>query len=543
MGSKHENDEMIVAIANGALDERPRPELTSAGLNKNELVRLLVQTMDSLGYERAARLLEQESGTVALSPHMRKLRECVLSGRWDEVEAVFDGISCMFRSEADAGAARFVVYEQQFLELLDGGKTSEALQCLRTNLARWCPETRLLHKLPLLCICSSPEEVRQRADWAGTGMESRIGVLQKLQKYLPPSELLQENRLEVLLDQAVQAQMREARYPYTVQDRVSLFEDLEHCPTRVPRKALFRLDGHADEVWSVAFSHNGQFLASASKDKSLIIWDWAGLQSGRVTESNAIRFRLKGHTCVISLVSWSPDDKHLLSCGKDNSVRLWSIDTGTCVRVFEKHLNQVTACAWMPDGQWFVSAGMDKAIYEWNAWTGECVGAYKASNAVFDMSMTGDGTRLVVICTDNVIQVFDTATKTEVTRMKEKVSITSMCVSVDGEYVLVNTSANDVIGPEIHIWDVGKCEICQTLRDFKQQRFVIRGCFGGRDEMVVMCGSEDGLVYMWHRGSGEVLARLEGHTSTVNAVACNASDPDVFASGSDDKTIIVWGTG
>jgi WD repeat-containing protein 26 len=59
----------------------------------------------------------------------------------------------------------------------------------------------------------------------------------------------------------------------------------------------------------------------------------------------------------------------------------------------------------------------------------------------------------------------------------------------------------------------------------------------------VVCGSEDGMVYMWHRGSGEVLGRLEGHAGTVNCVACSGKEPDVFASGSDDKSVIVWGCG
>lgn len=32
------------------------------------------------------------------------------------------------------------------------------------------------------------------------------------------------------------------------------------------------LDGHTDEVWNIEWSHDGTYLASASKDKSVIIW-------------------------------------------------------------------------------------------------------------------------------------------------------------------------------------------------------------------------------------------------------------------------------
>lgn len=57
--------------------------------------------------------------------------------------------------------------------------------------------------------------------------------------------------------------------------------------------------------------------------------------------------------------------------------------------------------------------------------------------------------------------------------------------------------------------------------------------------MLVLCGSEDHVVYIWERKSGKLIAQLEGHTGTVNTVACSEANENLFASGSDDKCVIV----
>lgn len=521
----------------------PTAALTERGLDRNELVRIIVQAIDELGYPTSARLLENEAGVKAMSQQMQTLRDCILLGKWDQLESVLEQVT-VFKSDADARAARFVLYEQKFLELLEAGHTADALECLRNDLTRLSPDPKLLHKLPLLCMCTTPLEVRNHADWPGAGLRSRTAVLEKLQRYIPASELLQENRLENLLCQTLEQQKRCTMFPDARQGRVSLLEDMVHCEVRVPSKILYCLEGHTDEVLFVQFSHQGEFLASASKDSSVIIWKSHALEEGHCSKDEAIFHRLQGHSEMVSFLSWSPCDKRLLSCGDDRTIRLWNVQTGECAHIFEKHTNQITACAWMPGGKTFVSGAHDFNIFEWNADTGECISWYDVRAHVNDIAVSKDGRMLIATCSNNFIRIFDTRTKEQISSMKESANITSIFLSNDANFLLVNNNSqgdSDMEGPEIHIWSLREKTIIETFEGFKQTRFVIRSCFGGHNQMLVLCGSEDHLVHIWKRRTGDLIAQLRGHEGSVNTVACSEANENLFASGSDDKTVIIWG--
>jgi len=107
---------------------------------------------------------------------------------------------------------------------------------------------------------------------------------------------------------------------------------------QIPRQTWATLEGHVDEVWHIEFSHNGKFLASASKDTTVIIWSVEvslnlvyffkflgcslNITSNDQQQRNAIHI-LTDHEEAVSYLSWSPDDSQLLSCGRDKKVKLW----------------------------------------------------------------------------------------------------------------------------------------------------------------------------------------------------------------------------
>jgi WD40 repeat protein len=80
-----------------------------------------------------------------------------------------------------------------------------------------------------------------------------------------------------------------------------------------------RLDGHSITVNAVAFSFDGQLLATASEDRTVRIWDTSTWQPGWVTV---------GHGASVLSVAFSPDGKTLATGAQDGSIKLWHVETG-----------------------------------------------------------------------------------------------------------------------------------------------------------------------------------------------------------------------
>ena len=80
-------------------------------------------------------------------------------------------------------------------------------------------------------------------------------------------------------------------------------------------QVILELKGHTQEVNSVAFSPDGQRLASASRDGTVKVWDVATGQES---------LTLKGHPLGVRSVAFSPDGRRIASTGVfDGLVKLW----------------------------------------------------------------------------------------------------------------------------------------------------------------------------------------------------------------------------
>ena len=133
------------------------------------------------------------------------------------------------------------------------------------------------------------------------------------------------------------------------------------------------LEGHADNVTSVGVTPDGRRAVSASWDYTLQVWDLETGISLRV---------LEGHAGPVTSVSVTPDGRRAVSCsgdiwgygeGDDNSLRVWDLETGSCLRVLDGHTNAVVAVSITPDGGRAVSASWDWTLRLWDLDTSACL--------------------------------------------------------------------------------------------------------------------------------------------------------------------------
>ncbi|KAJ9617184.1 hypothetical protein H2200_000905 [Cladophialophora chaetospira] len=516
------------------------------GHNREEAVRILIQGLIDMGYSDAASVLSSESGYELESPSVAAFRSAVLEGVWSDAEAILlggqhynddqfeDGL--VLAEGADRGQMLFWIRQQKFLELLDRRDLGMALMVLRQELTPLGHDIHQLHALSTLLMCP-PEDLRHKAHWSGTVEESRQLLLQDLSRSIAPSVMIRDHRLAELFDHIKQSQINQCLYHNTA-EAPSLYSD--HICERddFPSRTAIILEDHTGEVWHVQFSHDGTKLATASQDRSVNIYD---------TVTFKRLHSLTHHSAEVTYVSWSPDDTKIITCSKDCKARVYDVESGRLeVTLEHQTLDQnygITAAAWTPDSQGFVTASHDRnsQLCHWNlqaAKREQPVHVWPRGFRVQDVAITEDGHWLVALDPQNIIRVFDMHTYREEPPIKVLGKMTSISLSQDGTTVLVNLAVG-----EIHMIDLITRDTVRRFRGQKQGEFVIRSCFGGAAENFVVSGSEDGLIYVWHKENQSLIEKLVGHgrgqsgKECVTTVDWNPRDAGMFASGGDDRKV------
>jgi len=202
---------------------------------------------------------------------------------------------------------------------------------------------------------------------------------------------------------------------------------------------IHTLNGHTDQVFSVAFNDDGTKVVSGSEDKTIKVWNVA---TGEMEQT------LNGHTATVCSVAFNDDGTKVVSGSEDNTIKVWNVATGEMEQTLNGHTDQVFSVAFN-DGTKVVSGSLDNTIKVWNVAKGEMEQTLNGHTyGVMSVAFNDDGTKVVSGSNDKTIKIWNVSTGEMEQTLNHTGSVMSVAFNHDGTKLVSGSWDNT-----IKIWD------------------------------------------------------------------------------------------
>ncbi|MBI5032479.1 MAG: helix-turn-helix domain-containing protein [Chloroflexi bacterium] len=292
------------------------------------------------------------------------------------------------------------------------------------------------------------------------------------------------------------------------------------------------LRGHTAPLNGIAYSPNGQRLATVSNDATAKVWD---------ATNGQLLLTLTGHTAPLSDIAFSPDGTRLATSSDDQTAKVWDSASGKELFTLRGHTDQIRKVAYSPDGKRLVSAGgriaaaptVDNSARVWDATTGQLILTLTGHNgSIRGIAFSPDSTRIAIAIDDGAVKIWDSTNGRVVLNIAAHNDVAySVVFSPDGRR-LATTSRDQTI----KIWDISSGQLLLILYGHGSAIWVAAFDQTGTR---LYTASLDGTTKVWDATTGRLILTLTGHAGAVNSLALSPDGARV-ATASADNTARVW---
>ncbi|HWC60200.1 MAG TPA: WD40 repeat domain-containing protein [Verrucomicrobiae bacterium] len=254
----------------------------------------------------------------------------------------------------------------------------------------------------------------------------------------------------------------------------------------------------------LAYSPDGRHLAVA-RDRSIQIYD------PRIMESlkTQLRRTLSGHEGEILGLAFS-DTNTLVSISRDQTAKIWDLETGKLLHTAELHLGKQNRFVIAPGQQPLAADSSSGKARLWNYRTGELLKSFEPNDSwASTLAFTPDGKSLVIGTEKGVLRVMDAAAWTVTRTIDLDSPVRSLAASA--ERIAVGYSDGTVA-----ILNFGDQP---SVPEVKKQNGVINAIAFSPKGEVFASASADHTVEVWDAKTLKPLCSLQGHAAPVVAVA------------------------